>query len=294
MKKIFYYTLFFILTACNSVIHEENIIYVDIDNAKSINFSEWFSKVEIIPLETNRSSVINECYKTVFANQRFYIYDQRQSAVFVFDSVGKFLFNTLSLKGRGPGEYLSMSDFSINRFTGNIEILDAFSFAIRVYDKDGSFIKSIRLTQDLLPLGTFQQLSSDLYLFNSPDYEKTKTTIKVYSIRKNEIVKKILPLPKNTRHLPVTNRTDFSYLFNGDVLFSYKFPNNDIFLIDTMSAVVAQYKYNFGRHTFNLKKLPTNRDKTFYTLNPQSKILVYFRKVLMLFFLQKLILEEKF
>ena len=170
-KVISYFIIIIIIASCNHVLQDANdVIQVDITKARSIHFSDWFSCVELIPLETNDSSLIHTCNKIAYEYQRFYIHDFNQHAVFVFDSTGMFLFSTLNLKGQGPGEYVSMTDFCINPYTGSLEILDAFSSRIRVYDKDGIFIKNIILDESLLPMGKFIPLSSDLYLFDSPDY----------------------------------------------------------------------------------------------------------------------------
>jgi hypothetical protein len=229
----------------------------------SIDFSDWFSGLEIIPLETNASSVINECFKIVYSHQRYYVHDQRQHAVFVFDSIGKFLFSTLPLKGKGPGEYVTMTDFCINQFTGNLEILDARAQTVRIYDRDRMFIKNIRLPANLLPLGQFKPLSSDLYLFYSPDYKKIKKSIRVVSLSKRKVIKEILPLPDNTDELPLVNVTPFHEL-NNTILFSYPFSSNDVFQIDTMSEIITHYKYDFGKYTLDLKTIPEHQDKAFY------------------------------
>ena len=263
MRKVVTYFFIFILASCNHVLQDANIIQVDIAKAKSIPFSDWFSCVELIPLETNKSSLIYTCDKMEYEHQRFYIHDFRQHAVFVFDSTGTFLFSTLTSMGQGPGEYVSITDFCINPYTGNLEILDAFSSLIRVYDKDGTFIKNIILDKNLLPMGNFIPLSSDLYLFDSPDYEKTKTSIKVFSVSKKEIVKRIVPIYDNTRHLASPNSVTFSRL-NDDVLFSHRFWNNDVYQIDTTAEITGHYQYDFGKYTLDLKTLPSNRNDAFY------------------------------
>ena len=251
------------IVACNPVSEETDVINVNIGDARRINFSEWFSGIDIIPLETNPSSLMYACNKMVYEHQRFYIFDQRQRAIFVFDSIGTFLFSTVPLIGQGPGQYTSMTDFCFNSITGNLEFLDPFSSFIRVYDKDGVFIKNITLDASLLPMGKFAQLSSDLYLFYSNAYEQETTKIKVFSVSKKAIVKQILPMPENTRSLPSVNREVFSWL-NDNMMFSYTFSNNDVFQIDTMAEVAYHYQYDFGKYTFNPKSLPANQSVAFY------------------------------
>ena len=264
IRKIVPFLSVVIMTACSSVSEDPNTIHIDINKARKENFSEWFSGVDIIPLETNESSILYNCEKIVYEYQRFYIHDFRQYAIFVFDSLGNFLFSTLPLIGQGPGQFLSMTDFLISPITGNIEILDAFSQIIRVYDKDGKFIENKILSADLLPLGTFVQLTADLYLFCSADYEKKeKTTIKVFSVGKRKIVNNIVSLPENTKRLGVTDRIVFKRM-NDNILFTFKFYNNDIYQIDTTASVIAHYQYDFGKYTLDLRSLLPDQEPSYY------------------------------
>ena len=264
VKRIASYFCLVLTISCSStIIQEGNVIYVDKDNIKNISFSDWFSGVELIPLETNQSSLLNKCHKMLYEHNRFYIFDINQRAVLAFDSAGIFLFSSLPFMGQGPGEYVSITDFCINPFTGNLEILDPFSKVIRIYDKDGDFIKNTNLTEALLPMREFIPLSSDLYLFESSDYKKRKSYIKVFSISKKEILKEILSSPENTKDLVTTNLVIFSRLENK-VLYSYEVPDNNVFHIDTTVTVVDHYQYDFGKYTLNLKFLPGNEDQSFY------------------------------
>jgi hypothetical protein len=65
--------------------------------------------------------------------------------VFVFDGEGNFLFQIGKL-GQGPGEYTSISDFSIDTQQRLIYILDHHAVEAHVYMLDkGEYVKSIRL-----------------------------------------------------------------------------------------------------------------------------------------------------
>jgi hypothetical protein len=135
---------------------------------------------------------------------------------------------------------------------------------IRVYDKDGGFIKNIELNRSLLPLSKFIPLSSDLYLFESDDYDKTKTSIKVFSVSKQRVVKQFVPLPTETRQLESPNLNVFCRM-NNHVLFSHRFWNNNVFQIDTMAEIVDHYRYDFGPFTLYPKSLSSSRNDRYPT-----------------------------
>ena len=76
--------------------------------------SELFDSVFIVPLETKNSCFLGKIDKIEIFNNKIYVLDQEISCcLFVFDLNGKFLFK-VGQKGRGPGEYQCVLDFSLN------------------------------------------------------------------------------------------------------------------------------------------------------------------------------------
>jgi len=80
--------------------------------------------------------------KLVCKNGLFYIMDFRARKISVFDGGGKGVF-AFSKNGRGPGEYLQVSDFDIDE-NGDFWILDAQSDALFHYRADGTFVSSAK------------------------------------------------------------------------------------------------------------------------------------------------------
>ena len=102
--KIILYILFIVsVLSCSSVAEkEEATVSIDLDNIST--------RMEIIPLETNDSSLISSVSKIVHRNNRYYILDKEMDRIVAFDDQGKFL-NLINKKGNGPGEYTGLSDF---------------------------------------------------------------------------------------------------------------------------------------------------------------------------------------
>jgi hypothetical protein len=167
----------------------DNVIRIDINATHEIDIKDWISGIDVIPLETTDESLMKECYRMVYSHQRYYIYDQQQRTIFTFDSLGRFLFSTLPLRGQGPEEYITMTDFSINPETGNMEILDPLKLKIKVYDKDGKFVKNIDISNVSYPIGRYISLSNDLYLFYGEE-EKGKKCLRFFPLKKIKSSKK--------------------------------------------------------------------------------------------------------
>jgi hypothetical protein len=253
-----------ILASCQGTRQQtDDVMKVDVFDTRQIPLSDWVSSVEIIPLETNEQSLISGCHHVEYRHQRFYLQDDRQHAVFVFDSTGKFLFNTLSNKGRGRGEYNAMTGFAIHPSTGNMEILDPFSRKINVHDRDGHFIKEILLPRDLLAVRSFQPLSDDLYLFYILRARDDDSTLRLFSVRENRMIKKAFPLSDEANVLTTVNSTSF-YWLNDTLHFSPAFSSNEVFQVTEALNLRVKYAYDYGKHTFHWEKLPPKQDRAFY------------------------------
>ena len=69
---------------------------------------------------------------------------RRQNTVFIFEHNGKFLSKIKSI-GKGPGEYIHISDIDINEKDQELYILDWDGGKICNYDLKGNFLRDIKL-----------------------------------------------------------------------------------------------------------------------------------------------------
>lgn len=85
------------------------------------SWDEFVEKVEVIPLETNDSSVIGIFHKGIVTGNDIFVFDFRHHLLLNFDITGNFK-RKIGKEGKGPEEYLEIRDFCV---TGNhIYILD--------------------------------------------------------------------------------------------------------------------------------------------------------------------------
>lgn len=83
--------------------------------AKDIKYSEFIDpeSVEVVQLETNDESLLADVTRLEVIKNKIYIYDRKQSAVFVFSLSGKYL-GKVDRMGRGPKEYPLVCDFCVD------------------------------------------------------------------------------------------------------------------------------------------------------------------------------------
>lgn len=104
----------------------------------------YFDNLDCIPLETNSKSVIGKIARISFHNELIFILDESQKQILIFNSLGKYL-DKLGKKGRGPGEYVSIRDFSINRSSGDILLLCDTPNKIIVFNERREFLREFKL-----------------------------------------------------------------------------------------------------------------------------------------------------
>lgn len=84
--------IFLLVVACQNNMKEKDRISIDIHNNNITPvFSDLFSKIDIIPLETSDSCIIAQADKIMYRNDTIYILDKMQSSIFAFNGCGRIL-----------------------------------------------------------------------------------------------------------------------------------------------------------------------------------------------------------
>lgn len=144
MKKVFILLIVICFTTCKQRPQIDGAIFVNLDRPEKVSLFDYFRSIELIPLETSDDILIKGIWKMIIHQDKYYALDKNQSIIFVFDKTGKFLFK-IDKKGKGIGEYVSIGDFNINPFSGNLEILEAYG-KVLIYDLSGNYIETKRIT----------------------------------------------------------------------------------------------------------------------------------------------------
>jgi hypothetical protein len=128
------------------------------------DYSSILDTARILRLETNIDCLIGNVDKIQIYNDRIYILDKKSAkSLFVFNILGEYLFKICEI-GRGPGEFISPRDFSIDTLNRHILIADNSANKILQYDYDGSFIKDTSL--DFNFTGSYAYLYPNKHIFD--------------------------------------------------------------------------------------------------------------------------------
>ena len=141
MSIKYLYVLVFAITSC-SVIEERGNFHVEIDNEDFVVVADSiFESVNYIPLETTDENLIASVGKVVIENNTIYIFDDKQYDITQYGINGSYL-RSLSKRGRGPGEYLSIIDFAL--YDSILVVLSSQNRKLFFYTKNNfQFLKTI-------------------------------------------------------------------------------------------------------------------------------------------------------
>lgn len=113
-----------------------------VNENKSI--SDLIDSVEYVPLESHPDGLFKAIDKLMVRNGKYFIFDCfGQNQVMVFDSTGKFLF-PVGKKGRAPGEYLRIRNFTVD--DNCVYLINNDANTLMIYDNtDGHFVGQKKL-----------------------------------------------------------------------------------------------------------------------------------------------------
>jgi hypothetical protein len=187
MKKIIYLCIFLLLfLSCKekkqSVVVSHNATYtINVDSLKMeefpLNISVIFKSVRTIILEDHEYAIIGQIDGIqVFENYIFVLDITHARKLFVFDRKNGKYIRQIGNMGHGPGEYVSLCDFCINKEKREIYLLDNLR-KILIYDMDtGKHIKTLRYNLDEFSNPYIAYLNGKLYMPIIPDEDTDKSS----------------------------------------------------------------------------------------------------------------------
>lgn len=172
--KLFLNTIFIaiILTSCNEKKEQDESIEVsthtinvnNVEKKEKILFSEYFSKVTAIVLETHDDAIIGDVSGIQVTDSLIFILDRLYAnSLYAFKKDGSFV-RKIGNSGQGPEEYIDVSDFTIDTKNEEIYLMDPESNKINIYNyHTGKFIRSFNLGKNDIKTIHIQYFDNKIY-----------------------------------------------------------------------------------------------------------------------------------
>ncbi|MBE6229878.1 MAG: 6-bladed beta-propeller [Bacteroidales bacterium] len=251
--------LLLIFSSCNNQDgNDAHSIEFALDNCKDMPLSTYASKIEYLPLETNRNSVMEAVSDVDTDGELLYTFCKyAPQKVYVFDMQGHFV-NEIDKNGRGPGEYTSVLDFHLEKDLQKTYIsLVTADARILSYNVDGDCVREVNLN-----LPKRSRITSSAYISNGRyaivtasyviDREKRQT---IADSRKLTIIdttgkllyEKVLAISKPT-HKEYYDRGHFAYSYNGNLRMSTGMESRDSLMVfNDQMEVISNHIFDFGQ-----------------------------------------------
>jgi len=248
-----YIFILIILTfwSCNnekiSSILNTNVQIFNLENvADGLSDSLNIKELKYIPLETRSECLMSSVRKILVLENKIYILDNDvANSIFVFSLEGKFIYK-INKQGKGPGEYLSLTDFDVDNL-GNIFVNDQMSRKIIKYSNHGTNFLEI-FHNDLCYL-YLNYISDSLVIFEDYRYftdiknKKEPCGIVYWNPVTKKVVDRFFPLRK--RNYEEIARTTDRVIWNSGERLSYLRSFSDTIFELQENGPIAKYAFKF-------------------------------------------------
>ena len=242
-SKMLFIASLFLMISCNSnrSIDKCDTIQLSVEVEERrlpLAASEFFSSADIVALEANDNSLIAGVDKVLKEEDFFAVVDKRSNKILTFRYDGSHI-ATINRKGRGPQEYVNMSNATIDTKGKHFVVYDDMTERIILYNYDGEWVKSFKhdvLIDELVTKDGVLYIAHYRTMDNSEDY--------IASIDlKSEEVKQIYGFPNQYDTNVGVRGTTLTATSDG-VLFTYIL-DNTIYEVK-QGKVTAKYNFDFG------------------------------------------------
>ena len=270
-----------LLPKSNSLIVRKNelpiSIIVPVSSKENVRVSDIVKEINVLALETKKECLIGNIDELVVNKTAIFILDKPQKKVFCFDKKGKFKFLIDSF-GKGPGEYIGLSDMYMNR--DKLFLLDSDQNKILKYSLEGQFIgeQIISFPYNFQNFGihendvmiTFTNHIADIV----PDLEYDLVTL-------NDLGKiKSRNLPYNKIYNTYRYNQPTSFYNKNDTLHYISLLKNSVFKIFD-GVIEKKYEIDFGKNKVDEERISKLKKYDFSgSLEDNQKILKEFEDVL--------------
>ena len=130
-------------TVPETEVDRSELITIDIPSSKDqfLEFDELIDSLYYVKLETNSKCLIGNIDKIISIKDRLIIIERfNRQSVLMFSDKGEFL-TEISKSGKGPGEYISLSDVAVDKNKEEIVLFDGRGRKRLFFDLDGKFLR---------------------------------------------------------------------------------------------------------------------------------------------------------
>ena len=250
MKKCFYLLLLtWILAACSSQTKEtkNNVLKASLKETE-VSLKDLFSRIEVIPLETNDTALMDHVHRIRKVNNKYYILNEDYPGftyinILVYDVEGNFL-HTIGKKGQGPEEYpWLIYDMDIDAEKDLVYMMSP-SGMLYLYRTDGSFVRKMNMPEGLIYHG-LQFLNSNQLLSWAGGTDIDNDAMCVLDADSAKLIKGLW----RDHNDPNWDIIEFTYAYQDKIYFTPSI-DRQVYEVTSDSLRIA-YEWDFGEDNYD-------------------------------------------
>ena len=250
MKKCFYLLLLtWILAACSSQTKEtkNNVLKAALKETE-VSLKDLFSRIEVIPLETNDTALMDHVHRIRKVNNKYYILNEDYPGftyinILVYDAEGNFL-HTIGKKGQGPEEYpWLIYDMDIDAEKDLVYMMSP-SGMLYLYRTDGSFVRKMNMPEGLIYHG-LQFLNSNQLLSWAGGTDIDNDAMSVLDADSAKLIKGLW----RDHNDPNWDIIEFTYAYQDKIYFTPSI-DRQVYEVTSDSLRIA-YEWDFGEDNYD-------------------------------------------
>lgn len=147
MDQYKYIVIILFFSSCTSSFNKENIYNVNIDNSTTLvneQLQERIRDIEIVPLGNSEILIKNINNIKFYKDFIFILFGNKYKSLRIINSDGKMI-ASIDKIGRDRGNYMQVTDFTIDQNNKTLIVLDLFYKKIIEYNFNGLFLKEKKL-----------------------------------------------------------------------------------------------------------------------------------------------------
>ena len=251
MKKCFYLLLLtWILAACSSQTKEtgDNVLKATLKETE-VSLKDLFSRIEVIPLETNDTALMDHVLRIRKVNNKYYILNEDYPGfqyinILVYDAEGNFL-HTIGKKGQGPEEYpWLIYDMDIDAEKDLVYMMSP-SGMLYLYRTDGSFVRKMNMPEQLA-YHNLQLLDDNRLLSWSGSTDIDSDAMCILDADSAQLIK---GLWKDYSNINWAISGRFSYVYQNKIFFTPSI-DRQVYEVTSDSLRIA-YEWDFGEDNYD-------------------------------------------
>ncbi|HCY41748.1 MAG TPA: hypothetical protein DHV48_10390 [Prolixibacteraceae bacterium] len=225
--------------------HYRNSTIISVPVTEEIFPIKLVSDKRFLPLESKKINKISSINKITFFNNKILILDKQQNKILLFDSNGKYL-SQINYEGKGPNEYLYLSDFIVNKEDNSIELLDRGNRKILKLNDSNLVTNELKFS---FYCDRFLKTKKGEYLFfTNNQTNKTGSGKESYNLiltdEKAKIINHYLQIPPEKEELIISESHSFTPYKLG---VNFTLPIDNQIYYASGDTVGVKYQISFGK-----------------------------------------------